>query len=206
MAHQLALVGKALKRDMESVLFGTVQVLNAGNATTVRTTRPFINWLETNTDAGATGTDPVVSTNTAVGDGTPRALTETILNNTLQSCYENGAEPSLYFVGPWVKRVCSTFVGRTSARQMIAAKKVVNSVTLYASDFGDIKILPSRWIRARDSFLVDPRYVKVAYFRNFSRQKIAKIGDADTEMILSEYGLQVDNEAAHAAIRDLSTS
>ena len=204
MAHQIALVGKALKRDCETVLFGTVQVLNAGNATTARTTRPLINWLETNTDFEAGGADPVVSTNTAVVDGTvPVALTEVKLNDVLQSCYENGAEPSLLFVGPAVKRTTSTFTGRTNSRHMIAAKKVVNSVTLYASDFGDIKILPSRWIRTRDAFLVDPRYVKVAYFRNFQRSKIAKIGDADTEMILTEYGLQVDNEAAHGVIRDL---
>lgn len=204
MAHQIALVGKALKRDCESVLFGTTQVLNAGSAAVVRTTRPLINWLETNTDFQGGGADPVVSTNTAVVDGTtPVTLTETMLNDVLQSCYENGAEPSLYFVGPAVKRTTSTFVGRTSARQMIAAKKVVNSVTVYASDFGDIKILPSRWIRSRDSFLIDPRYVKVAYFRNFQRSKIAKIGDADTELILTEYGLQVDNEAAHGTIRDL---
>ena len=32
------------------------------------------------------------------------------------------------------------------------------------------------------------------------------IGDALTELILTEYGLQVDNEAAHVVIRDLTVS
>jgi hypothetical protein len=102
--------------------------------------------------------------------------------------------------------VVSTFEGRESARQNIAANEVVNSVTVYASDFGQIKILPSRWIRPRDSFLIDPSYYRVAYYRKFVRVPIATIGDATTEMVLSEYGLQVDNEAAHGAILDLTVS
>ena len=209
MAHQMALVGKALKRDCESIMFGTVQVQENGNATTARTTRALINWIHTNTtfQSGSTGADPVPSTNTAVvDDGVPVALTEAMLNDTIQSCYENGAEPSLLFVGPYNKRIVSTFVGRANSRHMISAKKVVNSVTLYASDFGDFKVLPSRWIRPRDAFLIDPRYYRVAYFRNFQRSKIAKIGDAETNMLVVEYGLQVDNEAAHGVIRDLTSA
>lgn len=208
MAHQMALVGKALKRDCESILFGTAQVAELGNATTERTTRSLINWLESNTIFDATsGVDPDPDTNTGVVDSSVQvALTEDMLNDLMQQCYENGAEPSLLFVGPYNKRVVSTFKGRENSRHMIAAKKVVNSVTLYGTDFGDIKVLPSRWIRPRDAFLMDPRYYKVAYFRNFQRSKIAKVGDADTEMIVVEYGLQVDNEAAHGVIRDLTTS
>ncbi len=206
LAHQIALIGKALKRDCESVLFGTDQVQDLGNATTARTTTGLINWLATNSVFGATGVDPVQATQTAVTDGTPAALTETMLNDGIQLGYDSGAEPTLYFVGSFNKRTVSTFVGRANSRQMIAAKKVVNSVTMYASDFGDIKVLPTRWIRARDSFLIDPRYLKVAYFRNFQRSTMGLIGDALTELILTEYGLQVDNEAAHVVIRDLTVS
>ena len=206
LAHQIALVGKALKRDCESVLFGTDQVQNLGNATTVRTTTGLINWLATNFVDGVGGASPVQATQTAVTDGTPAAFTELMLNDGIQICYEAGAEPSLLFVGPFNKRAVSAFVGRANSRQMIAAKKVVNSVTMYASDFGDFKVLPSRWIRPRDAFLIDPRYLKVAYYRNFQRSTLGRIGDATTELILTEYGLQVDNEAAHGVIRDLTSS
>lgn len=206
MAHQMALVSKALKRDCEAVLFGTIQDEELGSDVLARTTFPFMNWIETNTDFEGTGTDPVVSTKTPLTDGVQRAFTETMLNDTLQTCYTNGAEPTLLFVGPFNKRTVSGFTGRSSARQNISAKKVVNSVTLYASDFGDIKVFPHRWIRARDALLIDPRYVKVAYYRRFQRSMIGKIGDADTEMIVVEFGMQVDNEKAHATIRDLTTS
>lgn len=208
MAHQMALVGKALKRDCESTLFGTTQIQENGDATTARTTRALINWIHTNTVFDSTsGVDPVPSTNTAVVDSSAQvAFTEAMLNDAIQAAYEAGAEPSLLFVGPYNKRVASTFTGRANSRHMIAAKKVVNSVTLYASDFGDFKILPTRWIRPRDVFGMDPRYYRVSYYRNFQRTKLAKIGDAETNMIVTEFGLQVDNEKAHFAIRDLTTA
>ena len=207
LAHQMALVAKALKRDCETVLFGTDQTKNLGNATTARTTTGLINWLATNTHFVAGGSDPVQATATAQVDGTvPVAFTEDILNDTIQECYENGAEPSLLFVGAFNKRAVSAFTGRANSRHMISANKVVNSVTVYASDFGDLKVLPSRWIRARDAFLIDPAYIKVAFYRNFQKQTMGRVGDATTELILTEYGLQVDNEAAHAAIRDLTSA
>ena len=34
---------------------------------------------------------------------------------------------------------------------------------------------------------------------------IAKIGDADTQLVLAEYGLEMSNEAAHGIVADLST-
>lgn len=62
--------------------------------------------------------------------------------------------------------------------------------------------MPSRWLKPEDVFLVDPRYVRVGYYRNFQRSKLGKVGDADTNMIVAELGLQVDNEAAHGFITD----
>lgn len=132
MAHQMALSSKALKRDCEISLFGSEQV---ENLTDIRETRAFRNWLATNyTSAGGDGVAPDPDTNTPVTAGTPTPLTEVMLNDTMQQCYENGAEPSLVFVGPGNKRVISTFVGRVNSRHMIQANKVVNTVSLYASD------------------------------------------------------------------------
>ena len=200
MAHQMALKGKALKRDMESAFFGSDQ---AANLTDIRRTRALKNWLATNyTSAGGDGTAADPATNTPVTAGTPADFTEVMLNDTMQQCYEAGAEPSLVFVGPGNKRVISSFVGRVNSRHMIQANKVVNVVSLYASDFGDLKILPTRWIDPADVFIMDPRYYRVAFFRNFQRSKLGKIGDADTNMIVVEAGLQVDNEKAHGYIAD----
>ena len=50
--------GKELKRDMETVLVGSNRGLNSGNTTTARVTASVLSWIKTNTDKGATGTDP----------------------------------------------------------------------------------------------------------------------------------------------------
>jgi len=204
MAHQMALSAKALKRDVEKVIFGTNAGKTAGDATTARTTRTVESWLSTNSNRGTGGADASAETAGAT-DGTQRDLTETLLKNTLQTCYTNGAEPTMLMVGPVNKVVVSGFTGRSSARQNIAADTVQQSVTVYASDFGEIKVIPSRWIRERTALLLDPNFAAVAYFRNFQRKPIADIGDAKTEMLIVEFGLEMKNEAAHGVIADLNT-
>lgn len=205
MAHQMALQSKALKRDVEKVLSGTNQGKTAGDATTARKTRSLESWLATNANRGSGGANAASETAGAT-DGTQRAFTETLLKNTLQTCYTNGAEPSVLLVGPVNKMKVSDFPGRSSARQNISADKVQQSVTVYASDFGEIKVMPSRWIRERTAFLLDPEYAAVGYYRNFQTQDIAKIGDAETKMLVVEFGLEMKNEAAHGVIADLTTS
>ena len=54
MAHQLALMAKVLKKDMEVALTGNT-AKNAGNATTVRQTGGFETWIETNVSRGTNG-------------------------------------------------------------------------------------------------------------------------------------------------------
>jgi hypothetical protein len=54
--------------------------------------------------------------------------------------------------------------------------------------------------------LVDPEFAKVSYLRDFQTIDISTIGDAETKMIICEYGLEVSNEAAHGVVADLTTS
>jgi len=54
--------------------------------------------------------------------------------------------------------------------------------------------------------LVDPEFAKVAYLRDFKTVDISTIGDAQTKLLLVEYGLEVSNEAAHGIVADLTTS
>lgn len=204
MAHQMAMRSKELKRDMETILCGS-QARVDGDSTTARRTRALESWLTTNTDRG-TGGASSTDQNTAPVDGTARAFTEDQVKGLLQECYNNGAEPTTLLVGAFNKGVASGFVGRENTRQNIDKERVQATVSLYAGDFGTLRIQASRWIRQRSAFLLDPSYVRVAYYRNFKSVPLATIGDAETKMILAEYGLQVDNEAAHAVIADLTTS
>ena len=203
MAHQLALMAKALKRDMEEALCQK-NAKTTGNASTARKTGGFESWIETNVSRGKNGAG--AGNGAAPTDGTQRALTESLLKDVLQLSFENGGEPSLAICGPHNKQVISGFSGRSSARQMIDANTVEASVSIYSSDFGELQIVPSNRSRERSLLLVDPEYAKVAYLRNFQTVDIATIGDAETKMIVVEYGLEVSNEAAHGVVADLSVS
>ena len=203
MAHQLALMAKALKRDMEEALCQN-GAKTTGDASTARVTGGFESWVETNVSRGTGGAG--AGNGAAPTDGTQRALTESLLKDVLQLSFENGGEPSLAICGPHNKQVISGFTGRTQARQMIDANTVEASVSIYSSDFGELQIVPSNRSRERSLLLVDPEYAKVAYLRNFQTVDIATIGDAETKMIVVEYGLEVSNEKAHGIVADLNVS
>ena len=203
MAHQLAIMAKALKRDMEVALCQK-GAKTTGNATTARVTGGFESWITSNVSRGTNGAGN--GGGAAPTDGTQRALTEALLKTVLQSCFTNGGEPSMAICGPVNKQVISGFTGRSSARQMVDANTVEASVSIYASDFGELKIVPSNFSRERSLLLVDPDYAKVSYLRDFKTVDISTVGDAETKMILAEYGLEMSNEAAHGIVADLTTS
>ena len=203
MAHQLAIMAKALKRDMEVALCQK-GAKTTGNATTARVTGGFESWITSNVSRGTNGAGN--GGGAAPTDGTQRALTEALLKTVLQSCFSNGGEPSMAICGPVNKQVISGFTGRSSARQMVDANTVEASVSIYASDFGELKIVPSNFSRERSLLLVDPEYAKVSYLRDFKTVDISTVGDAETKMILAEYGLEMSNEAAHGIVADLTTS
>ena len=202
MAHQLAIMAKALKRDMETALCQK-GARTTGSNTQARVTGGFESWITSNASRGTNGA--AAGEGAAPTDGTQRALTEPLLKSVLQSCFQNGGEPSLAICGPVNKQVISGFTGRTSARQMIDANTVEASVSIYASDFGELKIVPSNFSRDRSLLLVDPDYAKVSYLRDFKTVDIATVGDAVTKMLLVEFGLEVGNEAAHGIVADLTT-
>ena len=203
MAHQLAIMSKALKRDMEEALCQK-GAKTTGDASTARVTGGFESWITSNDSRGSGGAS--TGGGAAPTDGTQRDLSEDLLKDVLQLCFTNGGEPSLAICGPHNKQVISGFTGRTQARQMIDANTVEASVSIYSSDFGELKIVPSNRSRERSLLLVDPEYAKVSYLRDFKTVDIATIGDAMTKMIIVEYGLEVSNEAAHGVVADLNVS
>ena len=202
-AHFMALNAKALKRDMETALSGNYAKA-AGSASAARATRSFESWITSNTSRGTNGANG--SASAAATDGTQRALTETLLKAVLQTGYGNGAEMSMAICGPFNKGVISGFTGRSNVRQVIEKDTVEASISLYASDFGELKIIPSNFSRERSLLLVDPNYAAVSFLRDFEAIDIANIGDAKTKLIITEFGLQMSNQAAHGIVADLTTS
>ena len=210
LTYQLAKMGSELKRDMESALLAN-QAAVAGNTTTARRTAGLPAWLTSNTDFGTGGADPTVgSTPTAARtDGTQRAFTETLLKNVIAEVWTSGGTPKMLMVGAFNKQAASAFSGiATKFRDVPAGQQaqIIGAADVYVSDFGTVNIVPNRFQRARDAFVVDPEYASLAILRPIQQMELAKTGDAEKRLMLVEYGLKVSNQAAHGIVADLTTS
>ncbi len=76
----------------------------------------------------------------------------------------------------------------------------------YISDFGKLKVFPSRFSRTRDCLILDPNMWKVAYLRPLHSQELAVTGDSRRKQILVEYTLESCNEKSSGGVFDLTTS
>jgi hypothetical protein len=211
MAHQMALSSKVLKSDMETILCGRQQ-RNDGNDTgpTARLTEAFSHWVARAKDktgavnaAIAPGTVtagvPVLATDAfaPVAGASQVSITEAMLGDAMQQAYTNGASPTLWIVPPGPKRTISTFVGRSTTQVLVGKTEVVSTIDVIATDFGRIKVAPSRWVPVDVALLIDPDYAAVAFFRTFRQYLMARTGDAETRMIVVEWGLEMRNSLAH---------
>jgi hypothetical protein len=192
-----------LKRDMEVMLFANTAKVS-GNDTTARKSAGIPTWINTNTSA--VGADPTGDGSDTATNGTQRAFTENLLQAVSQSCYENGGNPTLLFVGAFNKKVASGFSGNQNRNVDASEKKLINSISFYEDDFNNLKIVPDLFCVTRNAVLVDTDYMKVAYLRAFDTWDLAVTGSSRRKQIETEWTLEVGNEAAHGIVRDLTTS
>ena len=205
-AYQLARASSELKRDIETILCAN-QGRSAGSSSTARTMGSMLSWLQTNTEKGVGGVDPTtigVSTRT---DGTLRTFTEALLKSVVKKVYDAGGTPKVLLVGTGAKQKVSEFAGIAAQRYMAPADApttIIGAADVYLSDFGSISVVPSRFMRSRDAFVLDPEYAAVAYLRPFATNELAKAGDSDKTQILAELTLEMRNEAAHGLVTDIN--
>jgi hypothetical protein len=224
--YQAAKAAKELKRNVEvaALLNGVGAVVGA--TATARVTAGFPGWLKTN-ETSTNVTAPSYSGSTPTGAaqvwkafGTPTAFTEAMLKTTMQECYESGGEPSILMVGPFNKTAVSAFSGIASSRYNVDGAEpsvIIGAADIYVSDFGNLSVVPNRFFTSvidagagslmnNWAFLIDPDEVKIATLRPYTVETLAKTGDADKRMVLQEWGLQVNNEAAHGVIAGITSA
>lgn len=204
MAYQVAKRGKELKRDMETMLF-TNNAEVTGSSGTAREMGSLGAWIDTNTSAGTGGSDGSLG-NTARTDGTQREFTETLLKTVLQSIWTEGGDPTQIHVGAFNKQTFSTFTGNATRMKTAEDKILVASVDIYDSDFGELSVIPNRFMRSRDAYIIQPDMLAAAYLRPFKLENLAKTGDSDKKHMVVEWTLEVRNEKAHGLVADLTTS
>lgn len=208
---QKMLKGQALKIDIDGILCGTNQAKDAGNTTTARKTASVLSWLKTNTSKGSAGgaADPSAADGTGTRtDGTQIAFTEARLKTVLSSIWTQGGKPNVIMTGAFNKQTFSTFVGRSTPMEEASSKKIVAAVDAYESDFGKLKVVPSRNQRSRDVLILETAKWAVGNLPGSAMvsEDLAKVSDTDQFAMVSEYVLESRNEKASGGVFDNTTS
>jgi hypothetical protein len=211
-AYQVAKAGKELKKDMEAILLAN-QASVVGNNSTARKLGGFAAWLVTNVSRGASavaggynvGTGLVV----AYTPGTARAFTETILKTVQQAVYTAGGNPKIIMMAVGQKSVFSSFTGLAQTRLMptgsgASQATIVGAADTYVGDFGPLTTVVNRVQQAGTAFLMDTSMVSLTTLRPIKADQPAQTGDALKRMLIVEYTLTVNNEAAQGGIFDLT--
>jgi hypothetical protein len=214
--RELKKQGAVLKKDMEYAILSPKASV-AGTSAVARQLAGFPSWLTTNVDRGATGTNGGFQSGTglvnAPGPGTKRAWTAALLDNVLQTTYQNGGNVSTVMVSPYNKRVFSGFAGIAQLRanqnnQSHEQLAVFAGADTYVSDWGVLAIVPNR-VMATDATVagqvlcIDPSMANVGIFDDIQMYEAAKIGDAERRVLVVEYSFVNRNEAAHGIVADV---
>jgi len=207
MNYQMLKRGKELKLDMEHACIGLNNAKVAPAVSTAGELASVTSWITTNTNFVTGGADPTGDGTDARTNGTtPVAFTEAKLESVVDSIFTNSGEfADTILLNATNKRAMNAFTGRaTSTDHNVAANSIISAADVYKSDYGDLKIIPSRHIRGRDALVYNKSKWAIAFLRNMKSKEIAPLGDAERRQVLVEYTLEARNEASSGLVTDLN--
>jgi hypothetical protein len=199
--YQTAKKAIELANDVEYAFLREVRV--DGDAGTARSMRGALNWCISNVSKEATA---VLNADGTITPGIARAITQAILDDTLQNIWTAGGKPDTIYTPASQKRKISALAtaALTNYRVAVEANKLDTTIDVYVSEFGVNAIKPHRVLPAGTIFICDHKHFKKATLRNTFREKLAKVGDNEKWHILVEHTLESCAEKASGRIVDLS--
>lgn len=194
-AYQSGLMLKEIARDMEYSMINNT----AATSGQTRSSCGLKGWITTNDTSFTTGTS--ITT-----------LTETLFNDVIAACWEEGGNPTMVLACAYHKRQISGFDGNSKITTNMDAenKKVIMSVDYYESDFGVVKIYASRYI-AEDStgyrtcFIVDKEKFQMGTLQGLKTEKLARTGLGQVIQMSTEWTLISRQEKASGAIKNCAS-
>lgn len=181
MTYQTRKTLKEHAKDIERALMAGSQASGATNA--ARRMTGVINALTTNATTQASAT----------------SLTETVYNDLLELVHSSTDEfPNMVFVGAHLKRAISAFTGGTTKNLDATTGKVSNFVSIYEGDFGVQEIMIHRDVPAAAAghsiVGINTDYHRLSYLRPTQVVDVAKVGDSDRKMLVTEMTIEHTGE------------
>lgn len=180
---------KAMKSWANDVEFALMRgSLACGTGSAARQMKGVKNWFTSNNYTSQSGV----------------SLSESMLNDYLQSVWDDGTEVNAVYAPMRLKRRISSFSAsnKLTVNTDAVERRIINAVEFYQSDAAsNVELYAHRYVRVAgdtnyDLVGINKDLFKVAYLRRPVTESIAKIGDSDRESVIGEMTLQCYNEDA----------
>ena len=223
-SYQVMRRQQELRRDVDAIaLVNQASVSDDGN-TVAGKAGGLPSWLVTNAAAGGTAGGFSTSTGLTVAR-TPtaaRALTETLVRDTVQSVYQQGGDATIMMSGPGVIRKFSEYLFTSSARvatlmsdqgKSSEQATALGSVNVFVTDFGTLKLVPNRLQQSHvdsgstqcyDVFIIDPTYLALSYLKGYRTEDLARTGLSERKQMSVDWTLICNTEKSHGIIGDIN--
>jgi len=216
-AYQLKKRGTELRRDVEHDL---VHSWNPSNGTGTRTMGGYQAFTNVNIvnagEAGAytapvsTGAGSCGTIARGVADGDLAALELSHVDDIMQEIYQEGGKATTMMTSPANKRKFSAKAQAADSnvmRNIDDSGKLRQSVEMYESDFGMIKVVPN-YVMGLDhntgddattnaanfsALIYDPQWYNIATLRALHETEVGQAGDSTIGQIVEECTLEVRN-------------
>ena len=211
MDYQVMKMAKELKRDQEFILLSNKAKVAGNEDAIARELAGVGAWVADNLNMGVGGVAPTGDGTDARTTGTPRALDEASLKDVLAQCWDEGGNPDMIMAGSFNKQAFSAFVGGGAsgpAQRNVNgdASRVNAAIDVYVSDFGSLAVVPNRFMEQDELFIAQMDMWALSTLANFEETPLAKNGDSDRVLLLSEYTLEAKNAKSSGIVADLTTS
>lgn len=203
---------REIKNDMEYALVRN-QASSAGGSTTGRSSAGMESWIATNevlSTTTASATTPGFSSGTVAAptDGTTTAaFAETMLKTAVNSAWSNGGDARVILTNTSQKAALDGFAGIATKYNEVKGSNqatIVGAADVYVSDVGNHTVILHRHVRSSVVLCLDPEYWSIAFLRRPRMETLAKTGDAEKRMIVTDFTLVSRNEKASAKVVALS--
>ena len=197
-AYQLGKALKEVKRDLERAMVGVSTVGAAGDASTARKMKSVIDQIDNSIDADAAAYD--------VSNADVNKLTEDMVLDAGEDAYDNGSEVDTLMILPANANQVADFAAASGRnREINQGKTLVNAIDLYISPFGEYRVILNRHLKAGHALLMDPSMFRTCVLRPFSREVLAKTGDAERHFVVGEYSVKHMNTTDSIVIKNMDS-
>lgn len=235
LGYQIAKAGRELKRDIEaSVCSNNVAV--QGSTTVAGQAGSYLAWMRNNSSrhtltSGTDGADPAAlasgfpttassGDNAATDAGDLRAMSETDILDVIGDAYIEGGDIDTMLMHPTLKQKWSQYMfspdttnsGRIATQYQDQGKSpragatALGAVDVYVSDFGVIDVIPDRFMRTRDILIFEAAMWALAYLRPYQQFDIAKVGDSERRVLLTDWTLEARNPDSSGIVADVDNT